>query len=135
MSATLEKKDPTGTEVATVDNSPANEGDESVQMQTPDFAPLTADAQIKSGPDMARFHDVQVLVSAELGRTKIPIQKLLQLGSGAVIELNRPIASPVELVAQGVPLACGEVVVVNDCFAIRIKEIYSGQMNAMERGG
>lgn len=82
---------------------------------------------------MSRFHDVQVAVSAELGRTKIPIQKLLQIGPGAVIELNRPISSPVELVAQGVPLASGEIVVVNDCFAIRIREVYSGPLSAMER--
>ena len=111
------------------------DADANVQIETPEFAPLISEAQIKPGPDMARFHDVQVAVSAELGRTKMSIHKLLQLGAGAIIELNRPITSPVELVAQGVPLACGEVVVVNDCFAIRIKEIYSGSMKAMQRSG
>jgi hypothetical protein len=39
------------------------------------------------------------------------------------------------LIAQGVPLASGEVVVINDCFAIRILEVYSGSMSAMQSGG
>ncbi len=105
------------------------------QVQTPEFAPLTPEPGPKQGPEFSRFHDVQVAVAAELGRTKLPIQKLLNIGPGSVLELNRPISSPVELIAQGVPLANGEVVVVNDCFAIRILEVYSGTMTAMQSGG
>ena len=105
------------------------------QVQTPEFAPLTPEPGQKPGPEFSRFHDVQVSVAAELGRTRIPIQKLMQIGPGAVVELNRSISSPVELIAQGVPLASGEVVVVNDCFAIRILEVYSGSMSAMQSGG
>lgn len=105
------------------------------QVQTPEFAPLSADPGPKQGPEFSRFHDVQVALAAELGRTKVPIQKLLNIGPGSVVELNRAISSPVELIAQGVPLANGEVVVVNDCFAIRILEVYSGTMSAMQSGG
>ena len=47
----------------------------------------------------------------------------MQLGEGTVLELNREIDSPVELMAQGVKLASGEVVVVDGCFAIRITEV------------
>lgn len=102
------------------------------QVQTPEFAPLTAEPGPKQGPEFSRFHDVQVALAAELGRTKVPIQKLLNIGPGSIVELNRPITSPVELIAQGVPLANGEVVVVNDCFAIRILEVYTGTMSAMQ---
>jgi flagellar motor switch protein FliN/FliY len=105
------------------------------QVQTPEFAPLSAEPGPKQGPEFSRFHDVQVALAAELGRTKVPIQKLLNIGPGSVVELNRAISSPVELIAQGVPLANGEVVVVNDCFAIRILEVYSGTMSAMQSGG
>ncbi len=100
-----------------------------VPVQVPEFPPLQATATPGPPADLNRFSEVQVTVSAELGRTKVSIQKLLQMGVGSVVELNRPISSPVNLVAQGVPLACGEVVVVDGCFAIRIKEIYSGDMN------
>lgn len=105
------------------------------QVQTPEFAPLTAEPGPKQGPEFARFHDVQVGLVAELGRIKIPIQKLMSIGPGSVVELNRVINSPIELMAQGVPLANGEVVVVNECFAIRILEVYSGTMSAMQSGG
>jgi len=104
------------------------------QISTPEFPPLSSEPGQKPGPEFSRFHDVQVSVAAELGRTRIPIQKLMQIGPGAVVELNRSISSPVELIAQGVPLASGEVVVINDCFAIRILEVYSGSMSAMQSG-
>ncbi|MEZ6095527.1 MAG: FliM/FliN family flagellar motor switch protein [Pirellulaceae bacterium] len=122
---------------ATVDESQAAEGQtgtesDGVEIQEAEFPSLQPDANPKPGPDLNRFHDVQVSISAELGRTKLSINKLLQLGAGSVVELNRSINSPVELVAQGVPLASGEVVVVNDCFAIRIREIYPGQVSEVQ---
>ena len=49
----------------------------------------------------------------------------MQLGEGSVIELDRAIDSPVELIAQGVTLATGEVVVVDGCFAIRILNVHA----------
>ena len=72
---------------------------------------------------MDRFFDVNVTVWAELGRAEMPIGELLQVGEGAVLKLDRSVSEPVDLVAQGVRVARGEVVVVDDCFAIRIKEI------------
>jgi flagellar motor switch protein FliN/FliY len=74
--------------------------------------------------DLTRFGGVHVTLTAELGRTELTIQELIGLAEGSVIELNRAISAPVELVAQGVPLGNGEVVVIEDQFAIRIKEIY-----------
>jgi flagellar motor switch protein FliN/FliY len=72
---------------------------------------------------MERFYDVNVNVWAELGRITLPIGELLQLSEGTVLPLRRPVSEPVDLVAQGIRLARGEVVVVDDCFAVRIKEI------------
>ncbi len=67
--------------------------------------------------------DVTVTVSAELGRITLPISEVLKLGLGSVLELNRAVSEPVDLIVQGVKLARGEVVVVEDRFAIRIQEI------------
>jgi flagellar motor switch protein FliN/FliY len=47
----------------------------------------------------------------------------MKLDEGAVIRLDRPVSDPVDLVSQGVKLASGEVVVIDDCFAVRIKEM------------
>ena len=75
--------------------------------------------------ELSRFGGVHVTLTAELGRTELTIQELIGLAEGSVVELNRAISAPVELVAQGVALGNGEVVVIDDQFAIRIKEIYA----------
>jgi flagellar motor switch protein FliN/FliY len=67
--------------------------------------------------------DVTVTLTAELGRTTLTLGEVLRLGSGAVVPLDRLVAEPVEITARGVLLARGEVVVVDDRFAVRIKEI------------
>jgi flagellar motor switch protein FliN/FliY len=88
-----------------------------------DFAELTAPATSGAPAPLDRLLDVTVTVTAELGRVTLPISAVLNLNVNSVLELNRSVAEPVDLMVQGVPLARGEVVVVNDCFAIRIKEI------------
>ncbi|HTU22188.1 MAG TPA: FliM/FliN family flagellar motor switch protein [Gemmataceae bacterium] len=88
-----------------------------------DFAELTAPATSGPPAPLDRLLDVTVAVTAELGRVTLPISAVLSLNVNSVLELNRSVAEPVDLMVQGVLLARGEVVVVNDCFAIRIKEI------------
>lgn len=93
----------------------------------PEFQQLDAKKTAVAGKfELQRFAGVQVVLTAELGKTHISLQELMGLNEGAVIELDRAISSPVELVAQGVPLGNGEVVVIEDRFAIRIKQIYQG---------
>lgn len=72
---------------------------------------------------LQRFYDVNVEVSVQLGRVTLPIGDLLRLTEGAVLELERALSEPVDIVAQGVRLARGEVVVVEDRYAVRITEI------------
>jgi flagellar motor switch protein FliN/FliY len=67
--------------------------------------------------------NVTVTITAELGRTTRPIGDVLKYGVGSVVELDRTVSEPVELLVQGVPVARGEVVVVDDRFAVRITEI------------
>ena len=98
-----------------------------VAVRVPGFAALQDDGQRAAAVPMDRFYDVNVTVWAELGRTAMPIGELLQLGEGAVLKLSRSVSEPIDLVAQGVRLARGEVVVVDDCFAVRIKEIESSE--------
>jgi flagellar motor switch protein FliN/FliY len=67
--------------------------------------------------------EVAVCVTAELGRVTMSIGEILKLGLGSVVEIDRSVSEPVDLLVQGVPFARGEVVVVEDRFAIRIQEI------------
>jgi flagellar motor switch protein FliN/FliY len=66
---------------------------------------------------------VKLDAEAVLGRAELSVEDMLNLGVGSVIELDRLISDPVDLVVQNVKVARGEVVVVNDQFAIRITEI------------
>ena len=95
-----------------------------IEVNSPEFQQLEESGKSSVKQQINRFADIKIMVSAELGRTQVSIEKLLQLGKGNVLELERGIDQPVEIIAQGIALACGEVVVVDDHFAIRITEVY-----------
>ncbi|MBX3440637.1 MAG: flagellar motor switch protein FliN [Planctomycetaceae bacterium] len=84
---------------------------------------------------LARFLDVTLSASVELGRALIPIGDVLKLGEGAVLELDREVTEPVDIMVQGIRLARGEVVVVDNCYAVRITEVESGQMGRVSPSG
>jgi flagellar motor switch protein FliN/FliY len=94
-----------------------------VEIQPAEFPAMTSRGPGGAARPMSRFYDVKVTVTVELGRTSIPLSEMLKLNEGAVIELNRAIGEPVDLVADGVLLARGEIVVVNECYGIRITEV------------
>ena len=81
------------------------------------------EAAVRGGLDM--LHDVEMEVSAELGRTKMSVRELLSLSPGAIVELDRAAGSPADLLVNGRLIARGEVVVVDENFGIRITEIVS----------
>jgi flagellar motor switch protein FliN/FliY len=78
---------------------------------------------MRGGLDM--LHDVEMEVSAELGRTRMSVRELLSLSPGAIVELDRAAGSPADLLVNGRLIARGEVVVVDENFGIRITEIVS----------
>ena len=62
-------------------------------------------------------------VASMPGCAQTSVDEMLNLDVGSVVELDRLVAEPLDLIVQGVRVARGEVVVVNDQFAIRISEI------------
>jgi flagellar motor switch protein FliN/FliY len=69
--------------------------------------------------------DIPLEVSVELGRTKMVINDLLQLGQGSVIELSKLAGEPLEILVNQKLVARGEVVVVNEKFGVRLTDIIS----------
>jgi flagellar motor switch protein FliN/FliY len=69
--------------------------------------------------------DVPLRVSVELGRTSLRIQELIELGQGSIVELDRLAGEPVDILVNGRHIALGEIVVVNDRYAVRIVSIHS----------
>lgn len=93
----------------------------------------TAPAAPKSGPTNAPgtsprtgielLHGVAMDVTVELGRTRLSVRELLALTPGDVLELDRAAGSPADLLVNGRLIARGEVVVVDENFALRVTEI------------
>lgn len=69
--------------------------------------------------------DIPLDVSAELGRTRLLINELLQLGQGSVVELNKLAGEPLEVYVNGKLVARGEAVVINEKFGVRLTDIIS----------
>lgn len=69
--------------------------------------------------------DIPLEVSVELGRTRMIINDLLQLGRGSVIELTKLAGEPMEILVNQKLIARGEVVVVNEKFGVRLTDIIS----------
>lgn len=84
------------------------------------FSSSSGDAAIT---DINRVLDIPVQLSVELGRTKVPIKHILQLGQGSVVELDALAGEPMDVLVNGYLIAQGEVVVVNDKFGIRLTDV------------
>ena len=69
--------------------------------------------------------DIPLRVTVELGRTKMAVQDLLNLGQGSVIELNKLAGEPMEVLVNDKLVARGEAVVVNEKFGVRLTDIIS----------
>jgi flagellar motor switch protein FliN/FliY len=76
-----------------------------------------------SAQDINMVLDIPVQLSVELGRTKVPIKHILQLGQGSVVELDALAGEPMDVLVNGYLIAQGEVVVVNDKFGIRLTDV------------
>lgn len=83
-------------------------------------SPQSGDAPIR---DINMVLDIPVQLSVELGRTKVPIKHILQLGQGSVVELDALAGEPMDVLVNGYLIAQGEVVVVNDKFGIRLTDV------------
>jgi flagellar motor switch protein FliN/FliY len=93
------------------------------------FKDLTDEAKVPHGEsdrrDLDFILDIPLDVSAELGRTRLLINELLQLGQGSVVELNKLAGEPLEVYVNGKLVARGEAVVINEKFGVRLTDIIS----------
>jgi flagellar motor switch protein FliN/FliY len=67
--------------------------------------------------------DMYVPITVAVGQTQIPVRRLLQLGPGLVLKLDKPIDTPADLFLKNTRFGTGDVVVVDGKFAVRIKQI------------
>lgn len=99
--------------------------DSTVTVQPVQFASFEDLDQVQ-GPQNQNLNillDVKLQLTVELGRTELPIKKVLELTKGSIVTLNKAAGEPVELYANGKLIAYGEVVVIEDDFGLRITHI------------
>ena len=89
------------------------------------FSKLSESKADGSKSEIDLIRDIPLELSVELGRTRRSISDILDFGIGTVVELNRLAGEPVDLMANGKLIARGEVVVIDENFAIRVTEIVS----------
>ncbi len=104
--------------------APARAASSVPQVSLHQFQQLGDGGAVPSDPrSLSLLHDVEMGVTAELGRRRMTVRDLLGLTPGTVIELDRAAGSPVDVLVNGTLIARGEVVVIDEEFGIRISEI------------
>jgi len=88
------------------------------------------DESVKEGKhDLDFILDIPLDITVELGRARMLVNDLLQIGQGSIVELNKPSDEPVEIYINSKLIARGEVVVVDEKLGIRVTDVIS----ALER--
>jgi flagellar motor switch protein FliN len=105
-----------------VDNSPLVDEESAALVQD-----LNQDVPDAGNLDM--LLDVNLKITVELGRAQLKFRDVLNLAQGSVVELQRQTSEPVDILVNGALLATGEVVVVDDHFAVRVTKL----LNRVER--
>jgi flagellar motor switch protein FliN/FliY len=94
------------------------------------LAPEDSDDQLTHGAaDLEALFDVPVQVSAVLGRSRMEVGDLLNLGPGAVIELDRKVGEAIDIYVNNRLVARGEVVLVEDKLGVTMTEIIKAEKN------
>ena len=75
--------------------------------------------------NLERLLDVEMNVTVRFGRTEVPLREIVRFGVGTMIELNRSVDEPVDLLVNNSPFARGEVVVIDGYYGVRVTEIGS----------
>lgn len=89
------------------------------------FTPLQPKAPQGAPLDLNALLDIPVTLTVELGRVKLPLERVTQLAQGSLVELAKASNEPVDVLVNGTPVARGEVVTVGEKYGIRILELVS----------
>ncbi len=97
--------------------------DSKTQAQSAEFSEANATGDTGAGGSIDLLLDVNIAVTVAIGKTEIPVRRLLRLGPGSVLELDTSIGEPADLYLRDTRFATGSVVVVEGRFAVKIQQI------------
>ena len=112
---------------AAASSTPAGAAAGMGQPATPSGGGTAAPQDMRGAPvqSLDFILDIPLKVTVELGRARMSIREILQLGQGSVVELSKFAGEPLEVLVNDKLIARGEVVVVNEKFGIRLTDIIS----------
>ncbi|UTW46359.1 flagellar motor switch protein FliN [bacterium SCSIO 12696] len=126
---------------ASTDAEPTQQASETAEDQAQAYQPedvsnLSSEPASAVGGDvnLDAILDIPVKVTVEIGRTQVPVRDLMQYNPGSVVELERLVGEPLDVLINGTLVARGEIVVVNDKFGVRLTEVVSSasRFNSMK---
>lgn len=123
MQPNLNYSQPMSQPIMQSNESYSNSIRQDVDVKTPQFQTFSSGPKVYPKENMDILMDVSLEVSVELGRTSRKIKEILEFGPGSIIELNRLVGEPVDVLVNGKFVATGEVVVIDENFGIRITDI------------
>ena len=97
--------------------------DSKMSVHSVEFSEAAATAVASAGGSIDILLDMSVPVTVAIGQTEMSVRRLLQLGPGSVLQLDKSIDEPADLYLKDSKFATGTIVVVDDRFAVRIKRI------------
>ena len=113
----------------------AAQTDSKTQAQSVEFAEAAETEDSGATGSINILLDMSIPVSVSIGQAEVPVRRLLQLGPGSVLKLDKPIDAPADLYLRDTKFATGDVVVVDGQFAIRIKQVLGpGETTDEEKG-
>ena len=96
-----------------------------VEVASAPFSPLQPKASQGNPLEMQALLDIPVTLTVELGRVRLPLERVTQFAPGSLVELLRASNEPVDVLVNGTPVARAEVVTVGEKYGIRILELVS----------
>lgn len=105
--------------------APAPQPSTASSQVTPSAPGRTPNLAVENSRTLGLLLEVELPVSVSFGRAQLPLKDVLKLNSGSIVELNRAVNEPVEIIVNNCVIARGEVVVVEGNYGVRIKQIIS----------
>ncbi len=106
--------------------------DSKKQAQSVEFTEIAEGESTGPGSSIDILLDMNIPVTVAIGQTEIQVRRLLQLGPGSVLSLNKPIDEPADIYLKDTKFATGSVVEVDGWFAIKINQILGAKPEKAE---
>jgi len=122
-----------GVDDTELEHNEENEEGEVAEAEFSELPPTINPAAFHLSPKMDLLYDLQLPVSIELGRTNMLIRDILKLGRGSVVEFDKLVSEPVDVLINGKKVAEGEVVVIDKHFGIRVTTLVDSISGGRQR--